>query len=233
MPNVRLTRREVHEMRLPSVCVISGRPSGFRTRSTLATNQGWLFLLPLMNVLVIILWLVFRRTVTLDLPLIPAKRWHWLWWRLLGATVVLAGVTAGVVGLLFMRSSATTELGGHLFVVGTTVLFLGVSLWLVLWHTSLRVTLIDEQHVKLVNVHSAYVEAVGRWREERRQATDKTEKAEREAKRKRVTPPVLAKRPDPPPDDPILGYYFEDDGEEPVQEETGDLPLPNSEPPLA
>ncbi len=232
MASIRLTRKEVRETRLPSVCVLSGRACGFRTGRTLATNQGWLFLLPLMNVLVIILWLLFRKTVTLDLPLIPAKKWHWLWRRLVGATVVLTGVAVGVVGLVLMRSAATTASGGNLFVVGVAVLILGVALWLILWHLSLRVTLIDERHVKLVNVHPAFVEAVERMREERRRAAEKAEDAERDARRKRATPPVLAKRPVSPPDDPILAHYFEDDGGESEREETGDLPLPNSDSPL-
>ena len=232
MASVRLTRKEVQERRLPSVCALSGRACGFRTRRTLATNQGWLFLLPLMNVLVIILWLAFRNTVTIDLPLLPAKRWHWLWRQLVGATVVLSGVAVGVLGLLLMRSPATSESGGNLFVVGIAVLILGVSQWLILWHMSLRVTRIDDRHVRLVNVHPAFVDAVERMREERRQAADRAEEAEREARRKRSAPPVLAMRPDPSPDDPILAYSFEDEGSESVKEETGDLPLPNSEPPL-
>ena len=184
MPNVRLTRREVHEGWLPDVCAITGQPTEERVTRRFDTLGWLLFLFPMVIMVRAAGW----KSVTIDLPVVPELRDYWLRRTLPSLALLTTTTSISLGGFVLIWSSGFQTIGAVAAVTGTVLAIASYFYWMFVWEKGVRVSYISARWVKLNNVHPAFAEAVDALRDEReawRQPGEEEDDAEREARWRR------------------------------------------------
>jgi len=187
MPNVRLTRREVHEGWLPDVCAVTGQPTDERLTRRFGTHGRLLFLLPVLPA-VVMAWAALRKSVTIDLPVVREQRGYWPW-RMLPSLALLTTTASVTIGGFVLIGSVEFQTVGVVAALAGAVLAIASYFYsMFVWEKGVRVSHISDRWVKLNNVHPAFAEALDVLRDERearRGAGEEEDDAEREARWRR------------------------------------------------
>jgi hypothetical protein len=198
MPNVRLTRREVHEGWLPDLCAITGQPTEERVTRRFDTLGWLLFLFPML----IFVRAAGCKSVTIDLPVVPELHDYWLRRTLPSLALLTTTTSISIGGFVLIGSDEFQMVGAVTALTGTVLAIASYFHWMFMWEKGVRVSYISDRWVKLNNVHPAFVAAVNDLRDERearRQPGEEEDDAEREARWRRrrrerdAEPPITAR----------------------------------------
>ena len=186
MATVRITRYEVQNNLLPQVCVVTGEPTTDIKRRTFRWTPPWVGILILGGLLpYLIVAMILRKDITVDVPIVPGKKGHWLWRQLFALFGVL-----GCIGLVVVGIALSNEPGGRnqgpdiglytALAAGVGLLFV-LIVALILQNTSVRPKEITDRDITLAGVHENFVVAL----EEERDRDEEARQERRAAKRER------------------------------------------------
>ncbi|HEY2784132.1 MAG TPA: hypothetical protein VGJ05_04080 [Fimbriiglobus sp.] len=162
MARIRLDERECRKNKLPMVCMVCGDDADEYVRKKFAWEPGWVYLPIVLGggiLLVLILVLILRKSMTVYCPLCYQHRSHWvrraIWcWGLLAAwligLVVLIAIGSGIKG---NDHVGPFVVGGLLF---TLVMFVVVGM---ISTRGVRPKEITDYDITLVGVHDDFEEA--------------------------------------------------------------------------
>ncbi len=191
MASIRITRYEVQNNLLPSVCVVTGEPTTDVKRHTFRWTPPWVGILILGGVLpYVIVAMILRKDITFDVPIASRKKGHWLWRQLFGIFGVLGCIGLVVVGIALANGPGQQRQGPDIGLY--TAAGAGVGLLLVLagavilQFTSVRPKEITDEDITLTGVHENFIVAM----EEDRERDEEEEEERRAAKREASREPV-------------------------------------------
>ncbi len=215
MATVTITSREASRGLLPPVCALTGEPTEHVKHRTFIWQPAWVYaLIPLGLLPCLIVSLVIRKQMTVRLPLVARKHFHWGWRMLLGAFGVVISAGVFIVGGATVSGYETGKMGGWLMIGGLSGFVLSLVLLAVLTVTGIHPKKITEDEITLAGVHENFVAALEEEREQeeeeyqreeeeyRRKKERRREAREREAEREEPErgPVPIARRASPPGD---------------------------------
>lgn len=186
MASIRITRYEVQNNLLPSVCVVTGEPTTDVKRHTFRWTPPWVGILILGGVLpYVIVALILRKDITFDVPIASRKKGHWLWRQLFGIFGVLGCIGLVLVGIALANGPGQQRQGPDVGLITAGAAGVGLLVVLVialiLQNTSVRPKEITDEDITLTGVHENFIVAM----EEDRERGEEEEEERREAKRAR------------------------------------------------
>ncbi len=185
MATITLTRREAERGDLPPVCALTGEPTGDVKERAFVWQPPWVYaLIPLALLPCLIVSLIIRKTMTLRLPLVRRKHFHWGWRMMLAAVGIVASAGAFIVGGALVSDYERGTLGGWLMIGGLVGFVLSLVLLAVLAVTGIHPKRITDREIVLAGVHDNFVAAVEEDRE-RDEADYQREKAQMREERDR------------------------------------------------
>jgi hypothetical protein len=184
---IRITRYEVRKNLLPSVCMVTGEPTGDVKRHTFSWTPPWVGILILAGLLpYIVVALILRKQITIDVPLVARKRGHWAVRQAFGLIGVLGCIALGIAGIVIssdpdnMRNKGP-DIGLILTAAAGVGLVVVIIVALILQGTCVRPKEITERDITLAGVHENFVVAL----EEERERDEDEDEEEEERERKR------------------------------------------------
>lgn len=223
MATVTITSREATRGLLPQVCALTGEPTDSEKRRTFYWQPAWVFvLLPVGLVPCLIVVYCLRKQMSVRLPLVPGKHWHWGWRNALGFLTVVLSAIVFLAGSVLTSGTNTNvaDTGRVVMIAGGVGFVLSLVLFAVLTITGIHPTKITHDHITLAGVHPNFVAALeeererdeeaGRREEEeyrrekerKRAARERREQEEEERERRPVPMARRVPPPDGPKDDP-------------------------------
>ena len=174
MATITLTRREAERGDLPPVCALTGEPTDDVKHRTFVWQPAWVSaLIPLGLLPCLIVSLIIRKTMTLRLPLVRRKHFHWGWRMAVAAVGIVASAGAFIVG-------------GALMIGGLVGFVLSLVMLAVLTALGIHPKRITDREITLAGVHDNFVAAVEEDRE-RDEADYQREKEQLREERDRRT----------------------------------------------
>lgn len=171
MARVTLSSEEVAPGVLPPCCMVCGAPAGSSVRAPLSWVPGWSYLALLCGFWpFVIVYLIVRRAMTLNAPVCPRHRNHFLLRRWFLPAGVLATL-AWLVSPLAVQPDAnpfppTWAWGGAAVVFAGTIV---ATVWLRL--TGVRVLVITRDEITLAGVAPAFLAALEAGRADYKERT--------------------------------------------------------------
>lgn len=194
MPKVRLTNSECRKRgRLPEVCMVCGAPSTRTVNRTFFWVPQWMYFL----VGLLILILVFRKSMTLNVPVCPRHRYYW--------SIKTAIMSVGVVAILtllfaipfyYIESARGTPamnsdfINRDIWLISLGIFLVNGIILTLIVRSGVRPTLIDRDGIEFKCVALEFEQAL----EEKRQREREDEQADRTA----ATATARVIRPQPP-----------------------------------
>ena len=166
MATIRITRSEVEQNRLPPVCMITGEPTLETKRHKFRWTPPWVNLLLMACVLPgLIAALILRQQMTMDVPVAPRKRYHWLWRQLFSTLGVIGCIALVVIGaVLSDRPNRGQNQNVDLGLLAAAAAGIGLVVVLIvsviLQYTSVRPKEITDSDITLAGVHEYFVAAL-------------------------------------------------------------------------
>ena len=187
MATITLTRREAERGDLPPVCALTGEPTDDVKHRTFVWQPAWVYaLIPLGLLPCLIVSLIIRKTMTLRLPLVRRKHFHWGWRMAVAAVGIVASAGAFIVGGALVSDYERGTLGGWLMIGGLVGFVLSLVMLAVLTALGIHPKRITDREITLAGVHDNFVAAVEEDRE-RDEADYQREKEQLREERDRRT----------------------------------------------
>lgn len=191
MASIRITRYEVQNNLLPSVCVVTGEPTTDVKRHTFRWTPPWVGILILGGVLpYVIVAMILRKDITFDVPIASRKKGHWLWRQLFGIFGVLGCIGLVVVGIALANGPGQQRQGPNIGLITAGAAGVGLLVVLVvaviLQYTSVRPKEITDEDITLTGVHENFIVAMEQDRERDEEEEEERRAAKREASREPV-----------------------------------------------
>ena len=185
MATIRITRYEVRKNLLPSVCMVTGEPTGDSKMHTFRWTPPWVGVLILGGLLpYLIVAMILRKQISIDVPLAARKRGHWFVRQAFGLVGVLGCIALGIAGIIMSADADNArnqgaDFGLILSAVAGVGLVVVIIVALVLQSTCVRPKEITDRDITLAGVHENFVVAM----EEERERDEEEEQEERDRKR--------------------------------------------------
>ncbi len=185
MATIRITRYEVRKNLLPSVCMVTGEPTGESKLHTFRWTPPWVGVLILGGLLpYLIVAMVLRKQITIDVPLVARKRGHWFVRQAFGLLGVLGCIVLGIAGIVMSADAnnarnAGPDIGLILTAVAGVGLVAVIIVALILQSTCIRPKEITDRDIILTGIHENFVVAM----EEERARDEEEMEEKRERKR--------------------------------------------------
>jgi hypothetical protein len=184
---IRITRYEVRNNLLPSVCMVTGEPTGDTKRHTFRWTPPWVGVLILGGLLpYIVVAMILRKEITIEVPLASRKRGHWLVRQLFALFGVFGCIALAIAGIVISADlnngrNQGPDFGLMLTAAAGVGLVLVIIVALILQSTCVRPKEITDRDITLSGVHENFVVAM----EEERDRNEEEEEEERDRKRAR------------------------------------------------
>jgi len=200
MATIRITRYEVRRNLLPSVCMVTGEPTGDSKRHTFRWTPPWVGILILGGLLpYLIVAMILRKEITIDVPIVAGKRGHWAVRQAFGLIGVLGCIALGVAGIVISsdinnQRNQGLDLGLILTAAAGVGLVVVIVVALILQSTCVRPKEITDEAITLAGVHENFVVAMEEERDRDAEEEDEARDRKRARREKGRGDPPRARR---------------------------------------